>query len=176
MKESIGYTVTLNIIIVFITIVVAFLCAALIYFKSNKVSNIITTAIEKYEGYNTSTINEIKKNLSSIGYGSKSIESDCLKKNPIYDGIAKTTVCYLLPHNYTNAQGQLGYCVYACYEEDAWKNNQKVEGYYNGDYYFYKVRTNMMVNIPIINDFVNVPIYSNTNRLYNFSKENDENG
>jgi hypothetical protein len=51
MKESIGYTVTLNIMIVFITIIVAFLCAALIYFKSNKVSNIITSGIEKYEEY-----------------------------------------------------------------------------------------------------------------------------
>ena len=46
MKESIGYTVSLNIMIVFITIIVAFLCAALIYFKSNKVSNIITSSIE----------------------------------------------------------------------------------------------------------------------------------
>lgn len=172
MKESIGYTVTLNIIIVFITIVVAFLCAALIYFKSNKVSNIITTAIEKYEGYDTLAINEINVNLSSIGYNINSIESDCLKKNPIYDGTAKTTVCYLLPYEFQNAQGQLGYCVYACYEEDAWKDGNRLEGYYNGDYYFYKIRTNMMINIPIVNDLMNIPIYSNTNRLYNFSKEN----
>ena len=42
MKESVGYTVSLNIMIVFITIVVAFLCAALIYFKSNKAGNVIT--------------------------------------------------------------------------------------------------------------------------------------
>ena len=35
MKESVGYTVTLNIIITFIIIVFAFLSAALIYFKSN---------------------------------------------------------------------------------------------------------------------------------------------
>lgn len=170
MKESIGYTVTLNIMIVFITIVVAFLCAALIYFKSNKVSNIITTAIEKYEGYDASAINEISRNLSSIGYGSKSIEDDCIKKNPIYDGTAKTTVCYLLPYDYENAQGQLGYCVYACYEEYNWKDGITFEGYYNGDYYFYKIRTNMMINVPIINDLMNIPIYSNTNRLYNFNK------
>ena len=62
MKESIGYTVSLNIMIVFITIIVAFLCAALIYFKSNKVSNIITSGIEKYEGYNDTSIKEISMN------------------------------------------------------------------------------------------------------------------
>ena len=73
MKESVGYTVTLNIMIVFIAIIVAFLCAALIYFKSNKVSNIITTAIEKYEGYNVTAINEINMNLTSIGYNKKQI-------------------------------------------------------------------------------------------------------
>ena len=38
----------------------------------------------------------------------------------------------------------------------------------NGEYYYYKTRTNMMINIPIINDILNIPIYSNTNRLYNF--------
>ena len=65
MKESIGYTVSLNIMIVFITIVVAFLCAALIYFKSNKASNIITSAIEKYEEYGTEAQNEINMQLTS---------------------------------------------------------------------------------------------------------------
>ena len=170
MKESIGYTVTLNIMIVFITIVVTFLCAALIYFKSNKVSNVITATIEKYEGYNESAINEIAMNLSSLGYGSNSIERKCIKENPIYDGTAKNTVCYLLPYSFENAQGQLGYCVYACYEQDSWVDDNPVEGYYNGDYYFYKIRTNMMLNIPIINNILDIPVYSNTNRLYNFKK------
>ena len=62
MKESIGYTVTLNIVITFIIIVFAFLSAALIYFKSNKVSNVITETIEKYEGYNVYAKNEIDAN------------------------------------------------------------------------------------------------------------------
>lgn len=48
MKESIEYIVTLNILITFIIIVFAFLSVALIYFKSNKVSNVITEIIEKF--------------------------------------------------------------------------------------------------------------------------------
>lgn len=152
MKESIGYTVTLNIMIVFITIVVAFLCAALIYFKSNKVSNIITTAIEKYEGYNTSAINEINGNLSSIGYGSRSIASKCTE--PVRDKTDSDGYCYIVSNQ--NGDGRNGYCVFECYET-------------NGDYYFYKIRTNMMLNVPIINDILDIPIYSNTNRLYKFN-------
>lgn len=158
MKESVGYTVTLNIIIIFITIIVAFLCAALIYFKSNKVSNVITSAIEKYEGYNSSTINEISRNLSSLGYGSHSINCDStINVKNVYD-----EKCTLI--NKTNAQGEHGYCVYVCYEE----NDFNASGIYIGEYYYYRIRTNMMLNIPIINEILDIPVYSNTNRLYNF--------
>ena len=170
MKESIGYTVTLNIIIVFITIIVAFLCAALIYFKSHKVSNVITSAIEKYEGYNTSSIEEINRNLTSLGYGSRSIENKCINENPIDDEGSATGECWLLPYDYDNAQGQLGYCIYVCYEEASFKDDEWFAGNYTGEYYYYKIRTNMMLNIPIINDILDIPIYSNTNRLYNFDR------
>ena len=154
MKESIGYTVSLNIMIVFITIVVAFLCAALIYFKSNKASNIITGSIEKYEGYNIEAKNEIIMQLSSLGYGSHSIncETTVTDDNAVRD-------CDLIE------TGQNGYCIYICYEENNFSGTT-----YKGEYYYYKIRTNMMLNVPIINDFLDIPIYSNTNRLYNFDK------
>ena len=130
MKESIGYTVTLNIMIVFITIVVAFLCAALIYFKSNKVSNIITTAIEKYEGYNTLAISEINMNLDSVGYNKKQITCE----DEVTD-LAADNTCRLQDPNYLGGNetpGQNGYCVYECEIN-------------NGEYHFYKIRTNMTV-------------------------------
>ena len=151
MKESIGYTISLNLMIVFITIIISFLCAALIYFKSNKVSNVITTAIEKYEGYNTPAINEININLSSIGYGSRSIASKCTSR--VEDKTDSDGYCYLVSNQ--NGDGRNGYCVYECNES-------------GGEYYFYKIRTNMMLNVPIINDVLDIPIYSNTNRLYKF--------
>lgn len=153
MKESIGYTVSLNLMIVFITIILAFLCAALIYFKSNKVSNIITTAIEKYEGYNQSAIDEINRNLSSIGYGSRSIASKCT--DSVKDETDSDGYCNMVSDQ--NGDGRNGYCVFECYEA-------------NGDYYFYKIRTNMMLNVPIIHDVLDIPIYSNTNRLYKFKR------
>ena len=156
MKESVGYTVTLNIMIVFITIIVAFLCAALIYFKSNKVSNVITETVEKYEGFNSLAINEINTKLSSIGYGSRNITC----ANTTADKGAKGNSCNIQiinvgGINYGN--GQSGYCVYLCEDLSA-------------DYYYYKIRTNMMITIPIINDLLDIPIYSNTNRLYDFEK------
>ena len=154
MKESIGYTVSLNIMIIFITIVVAFLCAALIYFKSNKASNIITSAIEKYEEYGTAAQNEINMQLTSLGYGSHSIncEQTVTDDNAFRCDIVES--------------GDNGYCVYACFEQDSFDDDNK----YQGEYYYYKIRTNMMITVPIISDFLDIPIYSNTNRLYNFDK------
>ena len=150
MKESVGYTVTLNIVITFIIIVFAFLSAALIYFKSNKVSNVITETIQKYEGYNTLAQNEIEMKLSSIGYNRKSV--NCKK---YYNRIGE--------NERTNCSDSLstgvdGYCIFVCDE------------LYNGEpYYYYKISTNLMLNIPIINDLLDVPIFSNTSRLYDFS-------
>lgn len=153
MKESVGYTVSLNIIITFIIIVFAFLSAALIYFKSNKVSNVITDTIEKHEGYNDVSEIEIQTKLSSIGYNRKQV--DC---NKYYNRIGddERQNCQVSIPN-----GSDGYCVFVCSEyieeDDEW-------------YYYYKISTNLMFNIPIINDVLDIPIFSNTNRLYDFEK------
>lgn len=160
MKESVGYTVTLNIVITFIIIVFAFLSAALIYFKSNKASNIITDTIQKYEGYNSYAKKEINAKLNSIGYNKKKVDCDKYYNrvdNKLKDGNYENGECYTdsyLP------DGSDGYCVFMCNE------------LYNEEYYYYyKISTNMMINIPIINDLLDIPIFSNTSRLYNFEIE-----
>ena len=153
MKESVGYTVSLNIMFTFIIIVIAFLSAALIYFKSNKVGNVITETIEKYEGYNSYAQNEIESKLSSLGYNRKPV--DCEKY------FNRMSVAAQRGCDVTNKQGLTdgsdGYCVFVCREL-----------YNNEYYYYYKISTNMMLNIPIINSLLDIPIFSNTNRLYDF--------
>lgn len=154
MKESVGYYATLNIIITFIVIIFTFLSFALIYYKANKVTNVITNSIEKYEGYNNLSENEIAKKLNDIGYGKVDISNNCSNKPQIKSG---NTVCNLLTNvsGILYSDGKLGYCVYECIEDD---------------YYYYKVRTNMLLNIPIIHNLLDIPIYSNTNRMYDFEK------
>lgn len=68
MKQGIGYTVTINIMAIFIVVTFAFLVTTLNYYKAYKVNNVISDSIEKYEGYNDLAKSEISKNLSSIGY------------------------------------------------------------------------------------------------------------
>ena len=146
MKESIGYTVDINIVIIFIVIVFTFLSSALIYFKSNKIGNVITDSIEKYEGHNELAKVEIERYMSSLGYNKNNIT--CAES--VNDENA-SGACVL-----TEDTGTRGYCVYRCIDK------------IDNKYYYYKIRTNMMINIPIINDLLNIPIYSNTNRLYDF--------
>ena len=154
MKESIGYTVTLNIIIVFLIILFTFLSAALIYFKSNKVSNVITETIEKYEGYNTYAKSEIGSKLTSWGYNKYKV--NC---NNYYNKIGSKE---RLNCSSSLTDGSEGYCVFVCREmfDSEW-------------YYYYKTSTNMMINIPLINDLLNIPIFSNTNRLYDFECQSE---
>ena len=135
---------TINIIITFIVILFAFLSASVIYFKSNKVSKTITEIIQKYEGYNDLAKKEIALKLESIGYNKKRLNS-CDK----IDG------CSLKDHN------DNGYCVYLCEEKQQ-----------NGDceenYYYYKIKTNMILNVPIINEVLDIPVFSNTKKNYDF--------
>ena len=145
MKESVGYSVTLNIVIVFIIVIFSFLSFALIYYKANKVTNVVVNSIEKYEGYNTLAENEILNRIISLGYNTKSIK--CKEK---------IGGCELIKNGELKASnGEKGYCVYYCD---------------NNDYYYYRIRTNMFLNIPLIHDVIDLPIYTNTNELYDFEK------
>ena len=153
MKESVGYTVSLNIVITFLVIIFAFLSAALIYFKSNKVSNVITDTIQKYEGYNTYAQSEINSKISSLGYNRKSVNCD-----KYYNRIGEKEK--LKCGEESLSTGEDGYCVFVCKEM------------YDGEcYYYYKISTNMMINVPIVNNMLDVPIFSNTNRLYDFEDQ-----
>jgi len=151
MKESVGYTVTLNIVITFIIIVFAFLSIAYIYIKSNKVSNVIVETIEKHEGYSSSAVSEIDNKLSAIGYNKKAVNCNNYYNRLVYE---EGYQCSSLNN------GSKGYCVFLCNEM------------FDGEcYYYYKVSTNMMINIPIVNNLLDVPIFSNTNRLYDFADQ-----
>ena len=158
MKESIGYSVTINIVITFIIIIFAFLASAIVYFKTNKASNIIVDTIQKYEGYNKTAKNEIARKLGSLGYGSHSINcAQTLSTSSAYYAKVNATCTFTDPGG-NSANNNRGYCVYIC--TDAGMD----------EYYYYKVRINMMINVPVIGDVLDIPIYSNTDRIYDFEK------
>ena len=68
MRQSIGTTFMLNFIILFIFLVFAFLAGTLSYYKAYRINNNIVHAIERYEGYNDYSIEEIKIKLANLAY------------------------------------------------------------------------------------------------------------
>lgn len=68
MKESIGMSTLLNIVIIFIITVFAAIAGIISYHKAFKVSTRIGDAIERAEGYNDVSKNEINRILGSLGY------------------------------------------------------------------------------------------------------------
>lgn len=79
MKQGVGFSVTINIIAIFIVVTFAFLVATLNYYKAYKVNNAISNSIEKYEGYNDLAKTEINEKLTSLGYVNGSIK--CKNEN-----------------------------------------------------------------------------------------------
>lgn len=140
MRESFGSAFMYNLIIIFLLVVFAFIMGTVSYYKAFKVNAIIINAIEKYEGYNSLAVTEIDRLLNTIGYRSET-DFTC----PTRDGVKPLPILKGTYHKY---------CVYQ---------------YNAGDNYRqYGVVTYMNIELPIIGEFLRVPVFSKTMRLYNF--------
>lgn len=123
MKQGMGFSVTINIMAVFIVVTFAFLVASLNYYKAYRVNNAISDSIEKFEGLNDLAKNEISSKLVSLGYvnGTKKCK----------DGNLNDTA--------------LNYCVYAEKNENTGKYKYKVVTFLN----FNIPVINQTLNIPV---------------------------
>lgn len=68
MREAIGSSLLLNIVIVFVSIIIVFFVGTLSYSKAYRAKNRIVSVIEKYEDYNDGAKAEIKTSLGDMGY------------------------------------------------------------------------------------------------------------
>jgi len=140
MRESIGSTFTLNMIILFIIIVFGILAATMSYYKAFKINSRILDALEQYEGYNEPAKNEINRILASIGYPANASKSKCA---PERDGAKLSSISEEVPW-------QL-YCVYY-HKNDTGKNDAKRVGTKNKNnepiYYNYSVASYIYIDLP----------------------------
>ena len=152
MRESIGSTFLYNIIFLFIIIVMFLLTATLNYYKGYKVNSYVLHSIEKYNGYNAKSKNDIDRIFTGIGYSSEN--GGCSKRGN--DSI-------LLTNNSDN------YCVYY-YPDDRSsheKNDKLTDGSGRSLYYSYGVTTFISADFPIIGEF-RVPVFTKGSRIYRF--------
>lgn len=143
MRQSLGGSMLIFWISIFLVITFAFLAGTLSYMKAYKINTRIVSAIEKYEGYNYFANEEINTKLGVWAYKKRTgATDDC----PTIKGSRAITGV-----NYT-----YDYCVY--------------EFRINDHYYNYGVRTYIYFDLPIIHRPIKVPIYSETERIYDFEE------
>lgn len=155
MREAIGNTFIVNLLLVFIGVISALLIGSISYSKAFKVKNRIIYTIEKYGGWevyagSTNIVqSEIEASLKDIGYPLKLANSfaygglgaGCKNRN---DG---SELVYGKPGQSVTYH----YCVYKY-------NNEK--GYYYG------VTAYMHFDLPLIGNYLEFPVYGETQSLY----------
>ncbi len=153
MRESLGETFTYNMIIIFIIIVFGLLAATISYYKAFKVNNRILDSIEKYEGYNSASKDDIQKKLQTIGYTVNTENARCPERNG--GTLLKQDSTYL-------------YCVYYYNDDRGSQDKNKTNDEGEPIYYNYSVASYIYIDLPIVGSF-KVPVYTKGERTYNFS-------
>lgn len=148
MREGIGSVALYNIIIVFIFVTFAVLAGTMSYSKAFKANNRIINAIEKYEGYNNNSSEEIDTVLMNIGYR-LSAPSKCSKKRG-YESLNSLNSSY-------------DFCVYEIPEETR---------EWNGRYSTYGVITYIYLDMPVVGEFLKVPVYGQSKPVFSFNAKN----
>lgn len=139
MKAATGNAMLMNIIIVFLVVVMALIVTSISYTKAFRVKNRIVDIIEYYNGdFSKDYIkNDINESLRSIGY-----RYNNGKKCPTLDK-GKTSASY--------SGSDYLYCIYTYNSE---------RGVY------YKVIAYMYLDLPIVGNYINIPVYGETKVFY----------
>ena len=144
MKESIGSTWVLQLVIAFILLFVGFLTLSLGYSKSYKVKNETLSIIEKYEGLNSQSIEIINNYLVYNNYDSM---GKC--EDSTWYGVKDLNVTTLEP---VVANEKYYYCV----KKRIAKNEMS----------YYELNTFFKFHLPIVGDFTSFTIEGSTADIY----------
>ena len=140
MKEATGQAGLMNIMLFIIGIIIMILAGSIAYSKAFRVKNRIIDIIEKYGEFSATAQSEIELTLTNIGYRSVSVNTSASHCPKV-----------------TGFVNQLGsqhlYCVY--------KSEKNSSGTY-----FYKVVAFMYFDLPVIGNFIEIPVSGETKIFY----------
>lgn len=143
MKQSMGQTFQMNFIIIFFVVTFLFILAFISYMKSFRLNSGIAKSIEIHEGFNDLAKEDIAKYLTGYGYKVSTTKTPkCPVKN---EKTAKN-----------DGQNDFRYCIYEYEKND--------DGYFK-----YGIVTYIYLDIPLVNEFLALPVYSETEKIYEFN-------
>lgn len=148
MRESIGMTVTINIMIVFILIAFAFIAGTVSYSRAYKAGSRVVGALEKYEGYNKLSKLQIEKDLMTIGYSTGDSLSCVATKTSSGSTGELASV--------SNSPEHFHYCIYQ-FDNDG-----------DAKHYSYGVTVYMTIDISMFGITIDLPVYVKSRRIYKF--------
>ncbi len=156
MKEAIGSTWLIGIVITFIAIFSGFLAYSISYTKAFRVKNEVISIIEKNEGFSKTSLKGTEVDNESKLKDDKSTEGKAYR--------FIKSVGYNYSQNYSCTEGTLqlgGYCL-----------AKYCPGNGEGERVYYKVTTFIALKIPVLNIGINLPISGETRALYNDNSNN----
>ena len=152
MREAIGASWLMVIVLTFIALFSGYLAFSINYSKDFKVKDGIIDRIEKHNGPNSESIADIAEFLTDIGYSSRgSCDQFLGDNNPIYVGVLRDSVTK------RPQSGEYNYCI------------QKVQAYNPAGQLsasYYKVVVFFSLSLPVFDQFTSFNVTGETVNLY----------
>ena len=159
MKESTGAVSAIYVVIFFVIIMFGFIISILSYYKSYKINNSLSAAVEDYGGFNSKSKEEIEKRLTSYGYTRGDVK--CNDSAGSLVGISDTGEV-IFPANNDN-KGYRGYCVYLVDDTPEPEDGGTKIDY---EYYSYKITTSMTLDFGLFDFNLPIKMSSHTSTMY----------
>ena len=129
------------------------------YYKAFRANTIIANAIEKYEGYNCLSKEEIGRKLTGIGYNTPfKVECKAGDKNCNDEGYSYKIISYNLDFDGNLIYDENMNSTYKCDENGCTTNK----------HYQYGIFTYMYTELPVISGLIKLPFFSKTSTMYEF--------
>jgi len=154
MREAIGNTFIVNLLLIFIAVMSALLIGSIGYSKAFKVKNRIIYILEKYEGYTAVAQTEINASLRDIGYPIAANNRQC--PSPAAMGADRTV------YGGSPAGMDYHYCIYE-YENIGTQ----------GKGHYYGVITFMHFDIPLIGNYLQFQVRGKTRTMLDITDFNN---
>ena len=159
MKESISYAFLLNIIILFVVVCFAIVMGIFSYNRAFRANTIISQTIEKYEGYNCASKEEIALKLDNISYNTP-FRVSCNNKETPCEVDPNSTYAVISYNLDINGNKYAGNNLMSSTVDT--QSSQQTRTYQYGIY------TYMYFDIPVISKLAKIPFFSKTDIMYEF--------
>lgn len=146
MRETVGNTFIIKLVVIFTFLFACFLSLAITYNKVFKLKNEVMTIVEKYEGVNDKALTVINNYLYTVGYTTKGKCPEGYKGISDYNSTTPVDV---------SSSEKYYYCYRELYDND--NNNIKYKKY--DVVFFYRF------NLPVIGDIITFKITGQTKNI-----------